>query len=98
MVLNPNTICKPLNFRELDFYQNIQDQDIKMFVPKYKGKLSSFRRTYDKTVRHRLLKVHLDGFKVVRAFETRLAKLHLRNNSGLLMLKKNRYLGGDNLL
>ncbi|XP_019866621.1 inositol hexakisphosphate kinase 1 isoform X2 [Aethina tumida] len=37
MVLNPSTICKPLNFRELDFYQNIQDQDIKSFVPKYKG-------------------------------------------------------------
>ncbi|XP_050304479.1 inositol hexakisphosphate kinase 1 [Anthonomus grandis grandis] len=37
MVLNPSTICKPLNFRELDFYQNIQDQEIKMFVPKYKG-------------------------------------------------------------
>ncbi|RZC37783.1 inositol hexakisphosphate kinase 1 [Asbolus verrucosus] len=37
MVLNPSTICKPLNYRELDFYQNIQDQDIKMFVPKYKG-------------------------------------------------------------
>ncbi|KAK9873191.1 hypothetical protein WA026_021424 [Henosepilachna vigintioctopunctata] len=37
MVLNPGTICKPLNYRELDFYQNIQDQDIKMFVPKYKG-------------------------------------------------------------
>lgn len=41
MVLNPSTICKPLNFRELDFYQNIQDQEIKMFVPKYKGKLSN---------------------------------------------------------
>lgn len=40
MVLNPNTICKPLNYRELEFYQNIQDQDIKMFVPKYKGKQS----------------------------------------------------------
>ncbi|KAJ8948599.1 hypothetical protein NQ318_007603 [Aromia moschata] len=37
MVLNPGTICKPLNFRELDFYQNIQEQDIKNFVPKYKG-------------------------------------------------------------
>lgn len=37
MVLNPSTICKPLNYRELDFYQNIQDQEIKMFVPKYKG-------------------------------------------------------------
>lgn len=40
MVLNPSTICKPLNIRELEFYQNIQDQDIKIFVPKYKGKLS----------------------------------------------------------
>ncbi|KAJ8985310.1 hypothetical protein NQ317_007097 [Molorchus minor] len=37
MVLDPSTICKPLNFRELDFYQNIQEQDIKYFVPKYKG-------------------------------------------------------------
>ncbi|KAJ8917742.1 hypothetical protein NQ315_005193 [Exocentrus adspersus] len=37
MLLNPSTICKPLNFRELDFYQNIQEQDIKNFVPKYKG-------------------------------------------------------------
>nr|CAH7741377.1 unnamed protein product [Callosobruchus chinensis] len=37
MVLNRSTICKPLNFRELDFYQNIQEQDIKHFVPKYKG-------------------------------------------------------------
>lgn len=43
MVLNPQTICKPLNYRELDFYQNIQDQDIKLFVPKYKGKLSNLR-------------------------------------------------------
>ncbi|ERL86787.1 inositol hexakisphosphate kinase 1 isoform X1 [Dendroctonus ponderosae] len=37
MVLNASTICKPLNFRELDFYQNIQDRDINTFVPKYKG-------------------------------------------------------------
>ncbi|XP_045475269.1 inositol hexakisphosphate kinase 1 isoform X2 [Harmonia axyridis] len=37
MVLNPGTICKPLNYRELEFYQNIQEQDIKLFVPKYKG-------------------------------------------------------------
>ena len=40
MVLNPSTICKPLNYRELDFYRNIQDKDIRHFVPKYKGKLS----------------------------------------------------------
>lgn len=45
MVLNPQTICKPLNYRELDFYQNVQDQDIKMFVPKYKGKLSRLRQS-----------------------------------------------------
>ncbi|KAK5644923.1 hypothetical protein RI129_006223 [Pyrocoelia pectoralis] len=37
MVLNPSTICKPLNYRELDFYRNIQDKDIRHFVPKYKG-------------------------------------------------------------
>ncbi|KAL1491886.1 hypothetical protein ABEB36_012412 [Hypothenemus hampei] len=37
MVLNPSTICKPLNLRELEFYQNIQEQEIKIFVPTYKG-------------------------------------------------------------
>ncbi|CAG9815640.1 unnamed protein product [Phaedon cochleariae] len=37
MVLNSTTIVKPLNYRELDFYQNIQEQDIKNFVPTYKG-------------------------------------------------------------
>ncbi|XP_022904336.1 uncharacterized protein [Onthophagus taurus] len=37
MLLNQSTICKPLNIRELEFYQNIQDQPIKNFVPKYKG-------------------------------------------------------------
>lgn len=36
LLLNPNTICKPLNCRELDFYQNIP-QDIQIFVPKFKG-------------------------------------------------------------
>ncbi|KAI4472262.1 hypothetical protein M0802_017001 [Mischocyttarus mexicanus] len=38
LLLNKNTICKPLNCRELDFYQNIP-QDIQMFVPKFKGKI-----------------------------------------------------------
>ncbi|XP_074026593.1 inositol hexakisphosphate kinase isoform X2 [Leptinotarsa decemlineata] len=37
MVLNSGTIVKPLNYRELEFYQNIQEQEIKNFVPKYKG-------------------------------------------------------------
>ncbi|PSN32402.1 hypothetical protein C0J52_17848 [Blattella germanica] len=36
LMLNERTICKPLNPRELDFYQNIP-QDIEMFVPQYKG-------------------------------------------------------------
>lgn len=62
MELNPNTICKPLNYRELDFYQNIQDQDIKMFVPKYKGKLSKFK---SKRKNHRELCIEKD-FTVLR--------------------------------
>ncbi|GFG35244.1 hypothetical protein Cfor_08585 [Coptotermes formosanus] len=36
LMLNERTICKPLNPRELDFYQNIP-QDIQTFVPQYKG-------------------------------------------------------------
>uniref|UniRef100_A0A6M2DD37 Kinase n=1 Tax=Xenopsylla cheopis TaxID=163159 RepID=A0A6M2DD37_XENCH len=36
LLLNQNTVIKPLNIRELDFYQNIPG-DIKPFVPKYKG-------------------------------------------------------------
>ncbi|XP_043272479.1 uncharacterized protein Ip6k [Venturia canescens] len=36
LLLNQNTICKPLNRRELDFYRNIP-QDIQMFVPQFKG-------------------------------------------------------------
>ena len=39
LLLDQGTICKPLNPRELDFYQNIP-HDIEMFVPKYKGKCS----------------------------------------------------------
>ncbi|XP_071859731.1 inositol hexakisphosphate kinase isoform X2 [Bombus fervidus] len=40
LLLNQNTICKPLNCRELDFYQNIP-QDIQIFVPKFKGVLQA---------------------------------------------------------
>ncbi|GLV35929.1 Inositol hexakisphosphate kinase [Carabus blaptoides fortunei] len=36
LLLNQSTICKPLNYRELDFYQNLP-REIQMFVPKYKG-------------------------------------------------------------
>ncbi|KAI8035946.1 hypothetical protein M5D96_011377 [Drosophila gunungcola] len=35
LLLNQSTVIKPLNLRELDFYQNIP-QDILKFVPKYK--------------------------------------------------------------
>lgn len=40
LLLNQSTICKPLNCRELDFYQNIP-QDIEIFVPKFKGVLQA---------------------------------------------------------
>uniref|UniRef100_A0A1B6KMH1 Kinase n=1 Tax=Graphocephala atropunctata TaxID=36148 RepID=A0A1B6KMH1_9HEMI len=36
LLLDQGTICKPLNPRELEFYQNIPS-DIQNFVPKYKG-------------------------------------------------------------
>lgn len=36
LLLNQSTICKPLNPRELDFYQNLPS-DIEFFVPEYKG-------------------------------------------------------------
>lgn len=36
LLLNQSTVIKPLNLRELDFYQNIPE-DIQKFVPKYKG-------------------------------------------------------------
>lgn len=40
LVLNDSTVIKPLNTRELHFYQNIPE-DIQNFVPRYKGELSS---------------------------------------------------------
>ncbi|CAH2096022.1 unnamed protein product [Euphydryas editha] len=36
LVLNDSTVIKPLNIRELHFYQNIPE-DIQNFVPRYKG-------------------------------------------------------------
>jgi inositol-hexakisphosphate kinase len=39
LLLNDKTVIKPLNSRELEFYQNIP-QEIQQFVPKYKGKFS----------------------------------------------------------
>lgn len=40
LLLNQSTVIKPLNIRELDFYQNIP-HDIEYFVPKYKGMIDS---------------------------------------------------------
>lgn len=39
LLLNDKTVIKPLNIRELEFYQNIPGNDIQDFVPKYKGKI-----------------------------------------------------------
>lgn len=36
LLLNDKTVVKPLNIRELEFYQNIPN-NIQQFVPKYKG-------------------------------------------------------------
>lgn len=37
LLLNDKTVIKPLNIRELEFYQNIPENDILHFVPSYKG-------------------------------------------------------------
>lgn len=37
LLLNDKTVIKPLNVRELEFYQNIPGNDIQGFVPNYKG-------------------------------------------------------------
>lgn len=37
LLLNEKTVIKPLNIRELEFYQNIPGSDFQQFVPKYKG-------------------------------------------------------------
>lgn len=41
LLLNDKTVIKPLNIRELEFYQNIPGNDIQYFVPKYKGESKS---------------------------------------------------------
>lgn len=48
MLLNQSTVIKPLNLRELDFYQNIP-QDILKFVPKYKGKIPTVSSSASQT-------------------------------------------------
>jgi len=48
LLLNQSTVIKPLNLRELDFYQNIP-QDILKFVPKYKGKIPTVSPPASKT-------------------------------------------------
>lgn len=41
LLLNDKTVIKPLNVRELEFYQNIPGNDIQQFVPSYKGLFAS---------------------------------------------------------
>lgn len=43
LLLNDKTVIKPLNIRELEFYQNIPGDDIQQFVPKYKGQCQVYR-------------------------------------------------------
>uniref|UniRef100_A0A8D8XFF6 Kinase n=2 Tax=Cacopsylla melanoneura TaxID=428564 RepID=A0A8D8XFF6_9HEMI len=45
-LLDQSTICKPLNPRELVFYQNIP-QEVEMFVPKYKGVMQACNTSTD---------------------------------------------------
>lgn len=45
LLLNDKTVIKPLNIRELEFYQNIPGNDIQDFVPKYKGETCFMRYT-----------------------------------------------------
>lgn len=40
LLLNDKTVIKPLNVRELEFYQNIPGNDIQHFVPNYKGEIT----------------------------------------------------------
>lgn len=54
LLLNQSTICKPLNFRELDFYQNLP-REIDTFVPKYKGKTRYDHLSSSFTARIKLL-------------------------------------------
>lgn len=42
LLLNEKTVIKPLNIRELEFYQNIPS-DIQHFVPNYKGEYLSIQ-------------------------------------------------------
>jgi inositol-hexakisphosphate 5-kinase len=42
LLLNEKTVIKPLNVRELEFYQNIPGNDIQHFVPSYKGEEEYF--------------------------------------------------------
>lgn len=54
LLLNQSTVIKPLNIRELDFYQNIPS-DIQAFVPKYKGESESLLFTAKKSVIPKLI-------------------------------------------
>lgn len=50
MCLNETTVCKPLNFREYDFYQSLPT-DIRQYTPQYKGVVNvNIEETHDGTI------------------------------------------------
>lgn len=66
LLLNQSTVIKPLNIRELDFYQNIP-QDVKAFVPKYRGKWSA-------AIYFVLLTSHTQDVKIMFVYERKTMK------------------------
>lgn len=57
LLLNDKTVIKPLNVRELEFYQNIPGNDIQDFVPNYKGEQSRF--TVGRSILQSLMKLFM---------------------------------------
>ncbi|XP_011503780.1 PREDICTED: inositol hexakisphosphate kinase 1 [Ceratosolen solmsi marchali] len=86
LLLNQNTICKPLNCRELDFYRNIP-QDIQMFVPKFKGVMQAsssgevkLEKRYSPSFHDQEVRAGKSSTKRKRDDVLRM-KIHKKNNS-----------------
>lgn len=89
LLLNQSTICKPLNYKELDFYQNIP-RDVQMFVPKYKGVMQAssgtkWEKRYSPSFRDESSRTKVNGSKRKRD-EILKMKIH-RNGSTAEVLK-----------
>ncbi|OXU27576.1 hypothetical protein TSAR_002809 [Trichomalopsis sarcophagae] len=96
LLLNQNTICKPLNCRELDFYRNIP-QDIQMFVPKFKGVMQAsssgevkLEKRYSPSFREQEVRQGKSSTKRKRDDVLRM-KIH-RKNSSMDVLKSGTHL------